>query len=215
MKKRNGRIFLAVALLVEFVLFTVAVRFVDVKAVGAAGWGVGFATLNGYIHGLFGVRMPLYILTDWLSLVPLGVIGCFAFLGLVQWVRRKSLLRVDRDILVLGGFYVAVMGVYLFFEAFAVNYRPVLINGQLEASYPSSTTVLVLCVMLTAEIQIRARIKKKWLRRALSFFSIAFAAFMVIGRLLSGVHWITDIVGGVLLSAGLVLMYRAVSANAA
>lgn len=211
MKKGKKSIFVATAFLLAFVLFTVAVRFVDVKAVGAAGCGIGFATLNLFVHELFGVRMPLYIATDWLSFVPLGVMLGFAFLGLIQWTRRKSLLRVDRDILALGGFYIVLAGVYLLFEVLAVNYRPILISGRLEASYPSSTTVLVLCVMLTAAMQFRARIKKTGVRCVLVHFCTTFAAFMVIGRLLSGVHWITDIMGGALLSAGLVLMYRAIS----
>ncbi len=210
MGKRKWNIFGA-AVLAVFFMFTLTVRFIDVEAVGAAGSSVGFSTINQSVHEFFGVHMPLYTVTDRLSIVPVGVMLGFTILGLAQWIGRKSLFRVDADILALGGFYIVVMGVYLLFEAFVVNYRPVLINGQLEASYPSSTTVLVLCVMLTAEIQIRARIKKKWLRRALSFFSIAFSAFMVISRLLSGVHWITDIVGGALLSAGLVLTYRTFS----
>ena len=211
MKKRNGRNFLAAGLvLAAFAVFTAVVSLVDVRAVGPFGSRVGFATINQFAHGIFGVRMPLYMATDWLSLVPFGVISGFALFGLVQWMSRKRLSRVDFDILALGGFYVAVLGVYLFFEVLALNYRPVLINGQLEASYPSSTTVLVLCVMLTAAMQFRARVKKRWLRRSLTLFCITFAAFMVIGRLFSGVHWLTDIVGGVLLSVGLLLTYRAI-----
>jgi undecaprenyl-diphosphatase len=131
----------------------------------------------------------------------------FALLGLVQWVRRKHIALVDRSILVLGGFYLAVLGVYLFFEAHTVNYRPVLIDGFLEASYPSSTTLLVLTVMPTAILQLKSRIRHAKARRAVLIVLIAFTAFMVLGRLLSGVHWVSDIVGGVLLSTGLVLLY--------
>jgi undecaprenyl-diphosphatase len=157
------------------------------------------------------VHLSLYTVTDVLSLIPLGVVMGFALLGLSQWVRRKSLWKVDRSILVLGGFYAAVMAIYLLFEVAVVNYRPVLINGLLEASYPSSTTMLVMCVMPTAAMQLHTRIKKRLLRQSVIFLIIAFTSFMVIGRLISGVHWFSDIIGGALLSAGLVLMYHAVN----
>ncbi|MBQ7093340.1 MAG: phosphatase PAP2 family protein, partial [Clostridia bacterium] len=159
---------------------------------------------------LTGVHMSLYTITDWLGLVPLGFVMGFALLGLIQWIKRKHLLKVDYSILVLGGFYIVVMAVYVLFEVLVVNYRPVLINGYLEASYPSSTTMLVMCVMPTAIMQFNARIKNNVLKRFVASAIIAFIVFMVIGRLVSGVHWFTDIIGGVLLSAGLVMMYRAV-----
>jgi undecaprenyl-diphosphatase len=172
---------------------------------------VGFASLNGFVHRLTGVRMSLYTVTDWLGLIPLGIIFAFAVLGLTQWLRRKSLRSVDPDILLLGGFYLLVMAFYVFFEIFAVNFRPVLIAGILEVSYPSSTTMLSLCVMPTAAMQFRRRIRNRVFRRWLVIVIALFTAFMVIGRLLSGVHWFSDIVGGILLSAGLVLLYSAVS----
>ena len=154
--------------------------------------------------------MPLYVLTDALSLIPAGVCVGFGILGLVQWIQRGSILKVDRSILALGGFYLAVMAVYLLFECVVVNSRPVLIDGRLEASYPSSTTVLVLCVMGTALIQLKARMKKSALRRRISCAAIAFMVLMVAGRLISGVHWASDVIGGVLLSAGLVAAYDGV-----
>ncbi|MBQ3560587.1 MAG: phosphatase PAP2 family protein, partial [Oscillospiraceae bacterium] len=144
------------------------------------------------------------------GLVPLMFVMGFGTLGLIQWIKRKHLLKVDDSILVLGGFYIVVMAVYVLFEMLVVNYRPVLINGYLEASYPSSTTMLVMCVMPTAIIQFNARIKNNVLKRFVASAIIAFIVFMVIGRLVSGVHWFTDIIGGALLSAGLVLMYRAI-----
>ena len=198
-------------MLIAFVLWTVLVCFVDVRAIGPKESSVGFATLNDFVHNLTGVNMHLYVITDWLGLVPIGVAFGFAVLGLVQWIKRKSLLKVDRSILVLGGFYIVVMAVYVLFETVAINYRPTLIDGYLEASYPSSTTMLVMCVMPTAMMQLRARMKNDVIRRCVTIAIVAFIAFMVIGRLMSGVHWITDIIGGALVSAGIVLIYCAIS----
>ena len=212
MEKNNRRLlWLGVSLLAIFVLWTALIRFVDVGAIGPRESSVGFATLNGYIHNLTGVNMSLYVITDWLGLVPIGVAFGFAVLGLVQWIKRRSLLKVDRSILTLGGFYIVVMAVYILFEIVVINYRPTLINGYLEASYPSSTTMLVMCVMPTAMMQLRTRIKNDLFRRCVMLVIAVFIAFMVIGRLVSGVHWISDIIGGALFSAGLVMMYDALS----
>ena len=201
----------AICMLTAFLLWTAAIQFVDVQPIGPQGSSVGFATLNRFVHNLTGMHMCLYTITDWLSLVPFGFLIGFALLGLLQWIRRKHLLRVDSSILVLGGLYVVVMAAYVFFEVFVVNYRPVLIDGLLEASYPSSTTMLVLCVMPTAIMQLESRIQNKVPRRCVTYTMTAFIVFMVIGRLLSGVHWFTDIVGGGLLSGGLVRIYRAIT----
>lgn len=211
MKKENQRNFcIATCMLLAFLLWTVAIQFVDVQAIGPQESSVGFATINQFVHKLTGVHMSLYTITDWLGLVPLMFVMGFGTLGLIQWIKRKHLLKVDYSIFVLGGFYIVVMAVYVLFEMLVVNYRPVLIGGILEASYPSSTTMLVMCVMPTAIMQINARIKNNVIKRFVASTIIAFIVFMVIGRLVSGVHWFTDIIGGALLSAGLVLMYRAI-----
>ena len=211
MKKRNQKNFCVTAcLLTVFVLWTIAISYFDVQAIGPESSSVGFAALNGFFHSLTGVHMLIYTITDWLGLVPLCFVLGFGILGLVQMITRRSLLKVDYNILVLGGFYVIVMAAYLFFEVFVINYRPVLIEGYLEASYPSSTTMLVMCVMPTAIMQFRERIGNSKLRNSIVCVIIAFTAFMVIGRLLSGVHWITDIIGGALLSTGLVMLYHSV-----
>lgn len=206
MKRKLG---IAFGLLAAFILWTLAVSLVDVQTIGPRDSAVGFATINGWFHDLTGVDMNLYHITDWLGLVPVAFGFGFAILGLVQWIRRKSLFKVDRSILVLGGFYIVTLAAYLFFEDFVINYRPVLIEGFLEASYPSSTTLLVLCVMPTALIQLRNRITNPILRRIVCAAITAFMVFMVAGRLLSGVHWLTDIIGGILLAAGLVTLYDA------
>lgn len=199
------KFWMAIGLLSTFVLWTVAVRFVDVAPIGPNGSAVGFATLNGWFHHLTGVYWSLYVLTDWLGLVPVTVCFAFAVMGLSQWVRRKSVAKVDGDVLLMGGFYVLVLAAYLLFERIVINYRPVLIEGVLEASYPSSTTLLTLCVMPAALVWLHRRTTPRWMVA----FMVLFTAFMVFGRLFSGVHWLTDIIGGGLLGGGLTVLYAA------
>lgn len=207
MKNQRKPLIRSLGWFAAFVLWTAAVSHVDVQTIGPLDSGVGFARINRFVHDLTGVHVTLYTITDWLGLVPVGVCMGFALLGLIQWVRRKSLRKVDRSILALGGCYIVVIAAYLFFEKVVINYRPVLIDGVLEASYPSTTTMLVLCVMLTAWMQLKDRMKNRRGRFAAGVLIFAFAGFMVIGRLLSGVHWATDIVGGILLSGGIVCLY--------
>lgn len=208
MKKGNRKLLCAALItLGAFVAWTLLVRFVDVEAIGPQGSSVGFAALNQFVHGATGVNMTLYVITDWLGLVPIFTALSFAVLGLCQWISRRSILRVDHSILALGVFYLAVMAAYVFFEYAVINYRPVLIGGVLEASYPSSTTLLTLCVMPTASIWLSGRKKKGVFRLALDLAIWGFTAFMLAARLISGVHWVTDIVGGILLGAGLVMAY--------
>lgn len=207
-QKRSFR--LPLLLLAAFALWTAAVTCVDVQPIGPQGSQVGFATINGLFHQWTGVHLPLYVLTDWLSLVPVAFGLGFACLGLAQWIKRGRLSRVDSSLLALGGFYLLVLAVYLFFEMVVINRRPVLLNGVLEASYPSSTTMLVLCVMLTAAMQVKRLLHSMfWRRLALAAIAV-YVVFMVAGRLFSGVHWLSDIIGGVLVSAGLVTGYGAV-----
>ena len=209
--KKETRFHIAAVMLTAFALWTAALRVVDVQPIGPEGTAVGFAAVNQLFHRFTGVHMTLYTLTDWLSLVPLCLITGFAVLGAVQWVQRKHLPKVDRSILVLGGFYAVVLACYAFFEAVVINCRPVLIDGRLEPSYPSSTTMLMLCVMPTAAMQLRQRIKNNGFRRCVSYAIILFTVSMVFLRLISGVHWLTDIIGGALLSTGLVLLYQSLS----
>lgn len=211
-KEKNLKILIAgLVTVLTFVLWTILVKFVDVQAIGPKGSFVGFATVNGYVHKLTSANMFLYNVTDWLGLVPLCFALGFAFLGLAQLIKRKNLFKVDSSILILGGFYIMVISAYIFFEYVVINYRPVLIEGFLEASYPSSTTLLVMCVMPTAIMQLSGRIKNLLFRKIVISLIIAFIAFMVIGRLISGVHWVTDIMGGIILSMGLVMIYYSVT----
>lgn len=210
MKSEKKTLFIGIILLVAFIIWTLLILTVDVQPVGQNGTNIGFATFNSWFHKLMGVHMEFYIITDWLGLVPVFVCMIFGWFGLSQLIQRKSLFQVDNDILVLGVYYIVVIFGYLIFEMLPINYRPILIEGQMEASYPSSTTLLVLSVMPTLVFQANKRVKSQAVCKIISISTVVFSVFMVIGRLIAGVHWFTDIVGSVLLSEGLFCIYKAV-----
>ena len=206
--KSKKKLFAGTALLIVFIVWTILVQFIDVQAVGVNGTKIGFASINTWFHKLTGVHLSVYTVTDWLGLVPICICVFFGIVGLRQFIKCKSIFKVDADIILLGIYYVIVIFAYLVFEMIPINYRPILIDGFMEASYPSSTTLLVLSVMPSFKFQITRRSRKAVLRNAVDVFATAFSTFMIIGRLLSGVHWCTDIIGSVLLSTGLFMLYQ-------
>lgn len=198
-------------LFLVFILFTGIVLFVDVQSIGPEESLVGLATINQAFAKQVGVHLLWYQITDWLGLVAIGVALGFAVLGLVQLLTRKSIKKVDSQIIVLGVFYGLVILIYAFFEIIIVNYRPILMDGMLEASYPSSHTILVLCIMSTAIIMFDDLLsRKKVLRYILSVAAVIIMAVTVLGRLICGVHWLTDIIAGMILSSALVMLFYAV-----
>ena len=210
--KRNEKwlLFLGMMFMVAFVFWTIVIQIIDVQPVPPKGMDVGFATFNTWFHGLTGVHMTIYYITDWLGLVPLFICMFFGGVGFIQLIKRRSLFKVDLDIILLGVYYGIVIGGYLIFEMIPINYRPILIEGFMEASYPSSTTLLVLSVMPTLVFQANQRLKSVVIQKMLCILSVIFSSFMVIGRLVSGVHWFTDIVGSILFSVGLFYIYKSI-----
>ena len=208
---KNGKnaLCLGISFVVAFVIWTALILLVDVQAIGQNRTNIGFATCNSWFHRWTGVHMTVYIITDWLGLVPIFICMIFSGMGLIQLIKRRSLFKVDYDIILLGIYYIVVILGYFMFEMIPINYRPILIEGRMEASYPSSTTLLVLCVMPTFSEQIKRRMNNVLLKRVLCILVSCFSTFMVLGRLFSGVHWFTDIVGGMLFSAGLFYLYKA------
>jgi len=210
--KENEKRFLwfGIAFVVVFAIWTTLIQIIDVQSFGVNGTDIGFATVNSRFHKLTGVHMTVYVLTDWLGLVPVFVCILFGCIGFVQLVKRRSPSKVDYDILLLGFYYIAVIAGYLIFEMIPINYRPILIEGRMEASYPSSTTLLVLSVMPTLIFQVNRRVENEASKRVIGVVSAIFMLFMVVGRLICGVHWLTDIVGSVLLSVGLFWTYKGI-----
>jgi len=202
MHKRNaGNYLISTILFLSFIVFTFLVKTVDVRSIGPDNSSVGFASVNEFIFNKAGYHVIWYTITDWMGAAAVLTAFCFAVLGLCQCIHRKSIKKVDSDILLLGAFYLTVIAVYVFFEKIIINYRPVFMNGRPEPSYPSSHTMIVVCIMGTAMMQFQYRIKNKVFLRIIETLSAVLILVTVTGRIISGVHWFTDIAGGLLLSA--------------
>ena len=212
MNKKKRNFFISTILILLAVVFTILVKVVDVKQVGVNGTSIGFATVNQFVFESIGVNMIWYHITDWLGLVPIFMAMAYALIGFIQLIKRKSLFKVDKEIIILGLFYIIVISIYIFFEKVIVNYRPILMNGFLEASYPSSHTLMTIC-LCGSSIIVNKKMFNNKITKLMNMLSLIIIFITVIGRLISGVHWFTDIIGGILIAIALLMtLYSLVDA---
>ena len=204
MKKKKILLYTTISLLFVSIIYTIIVINVGVQAIGPNGTKVGLAGINGYIHNKIGLNMFWYKLTKYLEVLPFLIILFYGCIGLKQLINGKSLKKVDKRLIILGIYYVLVGVTYVLFEKIIINYRPVLLKGELEASYPSSHTMLAITVCFSSLLLSKYYIKNKKTRTICNNATTILMIALVIGRLLSGVHWFTDIVGGIIISAFLV-----------
>ena len=200
-KELRNNIIISVLMTLCFILFTYLVGHLDVARVGEAPEAVGFSKINATFYGL-GYHKFFYILSELLGYAAILVALFFVFVGAYQLITGKSLKAVDGEIYILGGFYALVLFFYALFEKVIINYRPYILDEAEgpEASYPSSHTVLAMCIFMTAAVLASKYIKVERIANITKIVLIAMMAATILFRLLSGVHWFTDIVGGMLLS---------------
>ena len=210
MKMDKKKMILAGLLFLLFMLFTVLVDRFDVKPIGPEGSLVGFAGINRYILEIVGMHPFWNTVTNLCGIVSVLVALLFAMIGVFQLIRGKSIRSVDARIIRLGLFYMILLIFYILFECIVINHRPIMIEGSLEPSYPSSHVMLVMCIMLSAVIQVGTMYpEKKYFYAAVKMMAVLLTGITVWGRVLAGVHWFTDIVGALLISASMVVFYWA------
>lgn len=207
MSKEKKNFIISGILIIIAIVYTILVKTVDVKPIGPENSSVGFATINGAVGSAIGFNDTLYELTDYLGYISLAIAAVYALVGFMQLIKRKSLLKVDKEILMLAGFYAVVIGLYILFEIFIINYRPVVFDEGLEASYPSSHTVLAVCICGSAVLLNKKIFNKVKGIKVVNIACIAILVLTVVGRLLSGVHWFSDILGGIIISAALLMTF--------
>lgn len=205
MKKK---LIFGITLLGVFIIWTIGLLIIDRQAIGPNNSVVGYSTMNKWFFNLTGVNWILYNITDWGGIPPIFLGITFAVIGIIQLIKRKNILKVDIEILILGIFYIIVFLIYIIFDFVVINRRPVLINGYLEASYPSSTTFLSITFMLSTITMIKKYILNKKIKLTLILVAYLYMLFLVIGRMLSGVHWLSDILGSVFIGVSLVMFFE-------
>ena len=204
----------SILFLLLFLLILVLVKTVDVQAIGPDHSSVGLADLNGTFHGIFGYLPWLYQITEYAGYLALLTAAGFGVYIAVQLIRRKQLKAVDRDLYWLVGLYAVVALLYVLFEKVVINCRPVIVDEVegLEASFPSTHTMLSICILVPAMEQFHRRLKSPWQKPAVILSGVLMAV-IILGRLFSGVHWLTDIVASLFLGSGLVLLYLSLIEN--
>ena len=207
MKRRN--LIITILLLVSSIIFIILLKTVDIKCNAVNNSCIGFATINQFIFDKIGVNMAWYTITDWLGIIPILLSIAYAIVGLKQLIKRKSIKKVDNEIIILGIFYIIVISIYVLFEKYIINYRPILMNGFLEASFPSSHTLMTVC-LCGSSIIINNRLFKNKFTKIVNVISLFIIIITIIGRLISGVHWFADIVGGILISSFLLMLFYSI-----
>ena len=205
MKKKN--IMISVVLTVISVIYTLMVKYIDVKNIGPNNSSVGFSTINKFFMNMIGNHTFIYKISELLGYILLLLVLIYGCIGFYQLIKRKSLLKVDKELIKLGFFYVLMLIVYIFFEKVTINFRPVLIDGVLEASYPSSHTILSLCVGLSSLIVSQKYFNKKYIKK-INMITVILMCLVLLTRFISGVHWFSDILGGTIISFTLISYFQ-------
>lgn len=207
MKYQKRNIIISTILTSLAIIFTILVQIIDVQPVGVNNTKLGFATINKFIFNTIGVNKIWHHITDFLGIIPIIMAIIYALIGIIQLIKRKSIIKIDKEIILLGLFYITVIIIYIFFEKYIINYRPVILDKTPEASYPSSHTLLTICLCGSSVLINNKKYSRKKTKK-INIILLIVLTLTVIGRLLSGVHWFTDIIGGILISSSLLSIFN-------
>lgn len=208
-KNTKNYLVFAIEMSIITIAFIILLMKYDVQPIGPQNSEIGLASLNSFLAGVFTYSDKWYHLSQLLGYAAFGVCGIYAIAGLIELIQRKSIAKVDRAITVMGLFYLIVLVLYFFFNKFAVNYRPIILDEVLEPSFPSSHTMLVCCVFGMAIASFDKLIENVGIKVILDIIAGLAIGLMVLARTLSGVHWFTDIFAGILFSITIVAFYHA------
>lgn len=192
-------------LLIMSIVFTILITKVDISNIGPENSAVGFASINSKLT--FNYNEKIYKISEYLGYVALLIPVVYAGFGFIQLIKNKSFKKINRELYILAGFYAVILLTYVLFEKLTLNYRPVILDEGLEASFPSSHTLMSLCFSISAIIANKSMFKDKF--KLVNILLLILGVSIVLTRYISGVHWFTDIVGSVLISSTYITYFKA------
>ena len=208
MKNKKRYLIGGFAFFLMFIIFTTIIKFIDVKNIGPHNTSVGLATINNFFVNKIGFNNKIYKITEILGIIPIIIVLIYAIIGLYSLIEEKSFKKVNKNLYYLAIFYIIVLGIYVLFEKVIINFRPVVIEGILESSYPSSHTILAICICGSSIILNNSIFKNNKIAKLENIISFIIIIMLPLLRFISGVHWFTDIIGGILLSLSLLLFFK-------
>lgn len=209
MEQRNKKsLSITIGFFAAFIIYTILTMLVDVRPIGPEGSSVGFAAINGPVHDALPYSETFDKITDIIMYSSFLTVFVWGVVGVIQLVQKKSLKEVDSRLYVLLLFYVITVIIYVLFDKVPINYRPVILDEGLEPSYPSTHNLMTLAFFGFTIVNLKIMDIKKKSAKILIIGLGVLCVLMPVLRLLAGVHWLTDIIGGIILSIALVMAYN-------
>lgn len=211
MSKRRKLFLTTAILLVIAIIYTLLVKYYDVASIGPKNSSVGFSGINALVHKTLPFNETWYKFTKYFGLIPVLYGVFYGIQGLMQLIKYKTLKKIDKRLIYLLTFYILMAITFVFFEKVIINYRPVLEDGALEASFPSTHTLIAVCFCASSLLISKYYIKDKKILKIFDIITYVLMIFLVVGRLIAGCHWLTDIMGGIIISTFLVSLFYSFS----
>ena len=149
--------------------------------------------------------MQWNLISDIILITSLVTFAVFAVLGFFQWIKRKSLKKVDKELLWAILPLSLMAATYVIFEKFIIlNVRP---NGSGEPSFPSTHTMVAATIFFITAIILPKYIKSRAARITLDLMMLIFIILVSIGRVLANMHWVSDVCAGLVFAAIFATIY--------
>lgn len=139
--------------------------------------------------------MQWELITNVILITSIITLAVFVFLGLYQWISRKSIKKVDRQLLWMPVPLILMVITYLLFQyVFVLNTRP---NGSGESSFPSTHVMVVATIFFIAMMILPKYVKSKPIRIILDVLMVVMISLTSVGRVAADMHWVLDVIGAV------------------